>query len=171
MHLPSALKLDFVYSFETSAYFLNIPEDLYSSLSAPWEHQISRGSISLPYHQDRLCDPVVGCHREVENLVNMDWTFGFLWIISYVVLQLSVSRRMAIPHSSKLSLSNRRRIRSKTSTMRKSCHGSGGELPTPFRGGQRSIPDQFLWGLCWEMWKWNRFFSDCFGFLLPLASY
>jgi hypothetical protein len=48
------------------------------------------------------------------------------------------------------------------------CHGSGGYLPTPHRGGPGSRPVQSEWDLFWTKWHWNRFLSEFFG--IPLST-
>ena len=57
---------------------------------------------------------------------------NFLCGFAIISFSLNGYSTLNMCYSSKSSLSNRGRIRTKTSTMRKSCHGSGGESPTPF---------------------------------------
>jgi hypothetical protein len=49
------------------------------------------------------------------------------------------------------------------------CHGSGGYWSVSHRGGPGLCPRCSRWNLRWTHWKWNRFFSDFFGFPLSVS--
>ena len=49
-----------------------------------------------------------------------------------------------------------------------SCHGADDKTKTAHHGGMGSIPAQFMWGLWSTKWHWDRFFSEYYGFPLPV---
>jgi len=42
------------------------------------------------------------------------------------------------------------------SALKRPCHGSGGWLPVPVRGGPGSIPGQRILDLWWTKWHWGH---------------
>ena len=58
--------------------------------------------------------------------------------------------------------------RRSSAALRRLCHSSGDKTPTSHGRRLGWTPDQFLWGLWWTKWRWERVLSKNLGF--PLSS-